>query len=71
MDIPRFLWVFMGIYVFLGVYGYSWVSGGLRVLGFLGFRGFMGTYGCHEYLWVLYLNIKNIAHFLIQEPQKI
>ena len=31
----------------------------------------MGTYGCHEYLWVLYLNIKNIMHFLIQEPQKI
>ena len=25
----------------------------------------------HECLWVLYLNIKNIAYILIQEPQKI
>ena len=47
------------------------MSGSLWVLGFIGFKGFMGTYGCHEYLWVLYSNIKNIAHFLIQEPQKI
>ena len=38
--------------------------------------GFPGVYG---YLWVarvsmgmgIYLNIKNIAYFLIQEPQKI
>ena len=31
----------------------------------------MGIYGWHECLWVLYLNIKNIAYFLIQEPKKI
>ena len=63
MGIPRFLWVFMGIYRFLSVF-----MGAYR---FIGFRGFLGTYGCLEYLWVLYLNIQNNAHFLIREPQKI
>ena len=55
----------------MGIHGCHGCFGGLWVLGFIGLRGFMDTYGCHEYLWVLYLNIKNIAHFLIQEPQKI
>ena len=27
----------------------------------------MGTYGCHECLWVLYLNIRNIVRFLMQK----
>ena len=66
-------WVYMGFYG--GTYRFLWISGCLWVFmgvsGLLGFRGFIGTYGCHEYLWVLYLNIKNITHFLIQEPIKI
>ena len=56
---------YMGACRFLGVYGYLWVS--------------IGTYRClwvSGWLWVLmgfwvYLDIKNIAYFLIQEPQKM
>ena len=44
----------------MGVYEGLWDSGNLWVL-----------IGWHECLWVLYLNIKNIAYFLIQEFQKI
>ena len=75
-------WVSMGfmgpygcLWVFMGVYRCSWIPPG--VYGFLGVYGrlwvseFMGIYKHHGYLCVLYLNIKNIAYFLIQEPQKI
>ena len=47
----------------MGVYGYVCV--------FMGCWVSMGIYGCHRCLWVLYLNIKNAAYFLIQEPQKM
>ena len=63
MSIYRCIWVPMG------VYGYFWVFGCLWE--FMDFWVSMSTYGWHECLWVLYLNIKNIAYFLIQEPQKI
>ena len=39
--------------------------------GYIGIRMPMDTYRCHEDLWVLYSRIKNIAHFGIQEPEKI
>ena len=45
----------MEVYGFTGVYGYLWV---VQWVG-----GSMGM--------GIYLNIKNIAYFLIQEPQKI
>ena len=45
----------MSVFVFLGVYGGLWVL-----------MGVMSVYG-----YVLYWNIKNIAHFLIKESQKI
>ena len=61
------LWVFVSIngcqWAYIVVYGCLW--------GLTGFWVSMGTYGWHECLWVLYLNIKNIAYFLIQEFQKI
>ena len=56
----RCLWIFMGV---MAVYG--------CLLGFMDFWVSMGTYGWHECLWVLYLNIENISYFIIQEPQKI
>ena len=69
MGVYECLWVLMGIYeflwvswVFMGVYGYLSVLMGFWVA--TGAYGFLG-------LCVLYLNIKNIAYFLIQEPQKI
>ena len=67
------LWVFMGVYgclwVTMGTYRFLWVYGCLW--GLMGFWVSMGTYGWHECLWVLYLNNKNIAYFLIQESQSI
>ena len=71
----------MGIYEFygcLGSYGCPWVY-----IGFYGCLwvviGFFGFLDVYAYLWVarvamgmgIYLNVKNIAYFLIQEPQKI
>ena len=82
-----YLWVFMGHYgclwIFMsgyGCHGYLWVSVGVygSLWMFMGIYECtwmswvsMGIYGWHECLWVLYLNIKNIAYFLIQEPKKI
>ena len=75
------LWVYIGVDGVLWVYGCLWVSwvsmclwvsicvcGFLGVYGCLWVSGSMGIYGC---LCVLYLNMKNIAYFLIQETQKI
>ena len=68
MGLYTCLWMSMSSYMFLDVYGYLWVS--------MEVYGFPGVYG---HLWVarvsmgigIYLNIKNIPYFLIQEPQKI
>ena len=55
----RCLWVFGFLWVSMGVYEYLWVP--------------MGDYGCHgcpwgswvfKSLWVLYLNLKNIAYLI-------
>ena len=59
LRVSECLWVFTGV---MDVYGCLW--------GFMGFWVSMDTYGCHKCLWVLYLKIKNIAQFLIQEPHK-
>ena len=63
MGLYRCFWVSMSTYRCFWVYGCLW--------GFMDFWVSMGTYRWDECLWVLYLNIKNIAYFLIQEPQKI
>ena len=76
------LWVFMGLWVSMStsrcfwIFGCPWVFMGVMgdygcLGGFMGFWVSMGTYGWHEYLCILYLNIKNIAYFFIQESQKI
>ena len=62
MGVYGYLWVYMSSYRCFWVFGCIWV--------------FMSVYG---YLWVarvsmgigIYLNIENIAYFLIQGPQKI
>ena len=64
--------VFMGLWVSMSTYKCFWIFGCHGCLWeFMGFWVSMGTYGWHQCLWVLYLNIKNIAYFLIQEFQKI
>ena len=74
MSIFECLWVFTGVhgsicvFGFLGIYGYLYYyiyrcHGCLW--GFMDFWVSMSTYGWHKSLWVLYVNIKNIAFFLI------
>ena len=54
----------MGVYAYLSVlWGSMGVHGGLWISGCLGVYRVLGVYGCicYECLWVLYVNIKNIA----------
>ena len=79
IDVYGFVSIYGCIWVFMGAYGCLWVSMNIYFWVWV-FRWiwsflwvFMGIYGClwvSGCLWVLYLNIKNIAYFFIQEPQK-
>ena len=57
MNVNGYLCEFMGFLVAMGIYG------------FLGVYRY--TYWCHESLWVLYLNVENIAHSSFKNPRRI
>ena len=78
MGIYGCLWLFMGFWMSMGVD----VGMGIVRMGICAYlQVFIGGYGYLQVFmgsWVsmvvygyLYLNIKNIVYFLIQEPQKI